>query len=303
MKSILGRILLLLVFVALLVLGFYVVRRLMITYLEFQSFWHYVVRITAVMAAVFAVILLVRRISARHPVESLGAEPPVAPPFKISNLVKRIVDIGISVVILIVLLPVLVVISLLIFILEGYPIFYISTRYIALDQSISVLKFRTMVRDATSPKYRLKERFMRDGYLDIPLDCEVYTPIGRFLERTQIVELLQLFNVLLHGMSLIGNRPLPRENVMLLRQFDGWEGRFASPAGLSGISQIVGKLNQSPRERLELECLYSSLYRDEATNTLLCDLLITYYTVRLLILGKPLPIEHAKRMMLSASGK
>jgi lipopolysaccharide/colanic/teichoic acid biosynthesis glycosyltransferase len=279
------------------------VRRLMGAYLEFQSFEHYVIRIVAVLGAVFAVILVIQLFAARNPADDLGVPPAPEPDFKLSNLAKRVADIVISVIILTFLFPVLVVISLLIFVLEGYPIFYISKRYISLDQCVSVLKFRTMVRDATSPKYRLRERFMRDGYLDIPLDCEVYTPIGRFLERTQLVEVLQLFNILLHGMSLIGNRPLPRDNINLLKQFDGWEGRFASPAGLSGLSQVVGKLNQSPRERLELECLYSNLYRDKGANILLCDLFITYYTCRLLFLGKPLPIEHAKKMISSASGK
>ena len=43
-----------------------------------------------------------------------------------------------------------------------------------------------------TPKYKLKERYMKDGYLDIPLNCEAYTKIGRILERTQVVELLQL---------------------------------------------------------------------------------------------------------------
>lgn len=143
---------------------------------------------------------------------------------------------------------------------------------------------------------------MRDGYLDIPLECEVYTPIGRFLERTQLVETLQLFNVLLHGMSLIGNRPLPKDNILLLSQFDGWERRFNSPAGLTGLSQVVGKLNQSPQGRLELEGMYSNLYRKKDANILICDMYILYYTVRFLLFKRPLPLEDAKRIVVAASG-
>ena len=139
---------------------------------------------------------------------------------------------------------------------------------------------------------------MRDGYLDIPLYCEVYTPIGRFLERTQLVEILQLFNILFHGMSLIGNRPLPRENIELLKQFPGWEGRFDSPAGITGLSQVVGKLNQTPQERLELECLYSNAYKSRNGNIFLCDLYIAYYTVRLLLFDQPLSIEGARRLLI-----
>ena len=145
--------------------------------------------------------------------------------------------------------------AVLILLTEGRPIFYISTRYIGLHRSARIIKFRTMVRDANSPGYRLKERFMRNGYLDIPIDCEVYTSIGRILERLQIVEMLQLINVLLDGMSLVGNRPLPKENLDLLAQFPSWEQRFASPAGITGISQIVGKVNLGPAQRLALESL------------------------------------------------
>jgi lipopolysaccharide/colanic/teichoic acid biosynthesis glycosyltransferase len=143
---------------------------------------------------------------------------------------------------------------------------------------------------------------MKDGFLDIPLDCEVYTPIGRFLERTQLVEILQLFNVLVHGMSLIGNRPLPRENVLLLQKFTGWERRFGSPAGLTGISQVVGKQNQNPQGRLQLEGMYTQLYRAKGRNILLCDLYITYYTVRLLLFKKTLPVERAMHILSVASG-
>lgn len=294
--------LLLVVCAAVACIGYYV-RELMITHLKYHGFWHYVVRVVSVMVTVFAIILSIQFFSALNPAESLGAGPTEDLQFKVSNLAKRLTDIFLSVLILTLLFPLLVFVSLLILILEGYPIFYISKRYIALDQCVSVLKFRTMVKDATSPKYRLKERYMRGGYLDIPLDCEVYTPIGRLLERTQIVETLQLFNVLLHGMSLIGNRPLPRDNINLLKQFDGWEGRFASPTGLTGLSQIVGKLNQTPQERLELECSYSNLYRDKGANILLCDVYIVYYTIRLLFLKKALPIDQARRIVLTATGK
>ena len=131
------------------------------------------------------------------------------------------------------------------------------------DRTIPVFKFRTMVRDATSPKYRLAERYMRDGYLDIPLSCEVYTPLGRLLERLQIVELPQMLNVLFHGMSIIGNRPLPQDNVRCLQKHDGWEQRFDCPAGISGISQIVGKLNLRPEERLSLRSRMPSATRTE----------------------------------------
>jgi lipopolysaccharide/colanic/teichoic acid biosynthesis glycosyltransferase len=263
----------------------------------------YLAQTIAVFGAGLVIFLAIQLFAVRSPTDAIGTASVSKIDFKISNLLKRITDIVISIILLTLLFPILVLAAVLIFVLEGYPIFYISRRYIALDRCVSILKFRTMVRDATSPKYQLRERFMRDGYLDIPLSCEVYTPLGRLLERTQLVEILQLFNILFHGMSLIGNRPLPRENIELLKQFDGWERRFDSPAGLSGLSQIVGKLNQTPQERLELESLYSSLYGINGGNNFLCDLFIAYYTIRLLLFGKPLTIEGARKLVKIASGK
>ncbi len=216
----------------------------------------------------------------------------------LSQTLKRIIDVAVAFVLLALISPLLMLVGLLIFILEGWPIFYVSRRFVSLDRSIPIFKFRTMVRDAKSPKYNLNERFMRDGYLDIPVDCEVYTPIGRILEKTQMVEILQLFNIIFHGVSLIGNRPLPRENLELLKKFDGWQERFDSPAGITGITQVVGKMQQQPRERIELERLYSRLYRNG--NVIKCDFFIAWHTVRLVLLGKPLSIEAARQLMLES---
>jgi lipopolysaccharide/colanic/teichoic acid biosynthesis glycosyltransferase len=217
---------------------------------------------------------------------------------RLNHILKRIFDLVFSLVLLILILPLLILVALLILVLEGWPVLYVSKRCVALNRSIPIFKFRTMVKDAKSPKYRLNERFMRDGYLDIPIDCEVYTPIGRWLERTQMVEILQLFNILFHGVSLIGNRPLPLENINLLRKFEGWEGRFDSPAGISGITQVVGKMQQQPRERIELECLYSKLYQNG--NVFICDFVIIWYTIRMILFRKPLSIEAARNLMLKA---
>jgi len=277
-------------------------RLLMVSHITFHSGWHYILRYVAVVAGFFLLLSAVQSVSIRSPVEVLGTPCLPETPYKFSNVSKRVADIILSITLLSILLPLLLLTSLLIFIAEGPPVFYISQRYISLDRCISVLKFRTMAKDALSPKYKLKERFMRNGYLDIPLSCEVYTPIGRFLERTQIVETLQLVNVLLHGMSIVGNRPLPRDNILLLRQFPGWERRFSSPAGLTGLSQIVGKMNQTPQVRLELEGQYSALYGKKDANIFLCDIYIVFYTVRLLLLKKTLELNEARRLIGRASG-
>jgi lipopolysaccharide/colanic/teichoic acid biosynthesis glycosyltransferase len=223
--------------------------------------------------------------------------------FKLTNFAKRCIDLSLATLALVIVSPLLVLVGILIVALEGRPVFYRSRRFITKDKSVNILKFRTMTPDATSPKYRLNERYMRNGFLDIPLDCEVYTPIGRILERTQIVEMLQLLNIIFHGMSFIGNRPLPKENIELLRcMFPEWERRFDSPAGLSGLSQIVGKLNQSPAQRIQLEHMYSTVYINPGGNILRIDGFIWYFTLRLLFFGKYISIDEAKALVRSSGG-
>jgi lipopolysaccharide/colanic/teichoic acid biosynthesis glycosyltransferase len=219
---------------------------------------------------------------------------------KVSNVLKRFLDILLSCIALLVLSPVLVLVSIVLYLIEGAPLFYISQRYISSTRCVAIFKFRTMVRDAGSAKYALKDRFMRGGYLDVPLQCEVYTPLGRLLERTQLVEVLQFFNVLRDGMSLIGNRPLPPDNIEALRRVPEWQRRFDCPAGITGIAQVVGKHSLSPEERLELESLYGSVYKNPNGNILWCDLLIVLYTIRLLLFGKNLSLADAKSLLKRA---
>jgi len=214
-----------------------------------------------------------------------------------TQVLKRTIDIFAASSLLIILSPLLVFIAIAIWVREGRPIFYISKRYIGVNREESIVKFRTMVLDAKSPKYNLAARFMKDGYLDIPVNCEVYTGTGRLLEKSQLVEALQLLNVLFHGLSIIGNRPLPKENIMHLQQFEGWEMRFASPAGMTGISQVIGKFNLKPKERLEIEKLYSRVYQEG--NVLKCDFEIIFFTIRLIVTGKTISVEYARKLLES----
>jgi len=210
---------------------------------------------------------------------------------------KRTLDFTCTLIGLVFAVPLIVLISLISLALQGFPIFYTSKRYIATDKAVRIYKFRSMVRDAKSRKYDLSGRFMQDGFLDIPIDCEVYTPFGRILERTELVELPQIFNVLLNGMSLVGNRALPEENVRMLGVFLGWEERFDSPCGLTGISQVVGKHNLTPMQRITLECLYSRVYK--RGNVVKADFFILLATARLILLGAYMSYEDAQALLES----
>ena len=213
---------------------------------------------------------------------------------------KRIEDIVFSLLILIIFFPILILFSIASLLLEGWPIFYISRRMVGLNKVIKIVKFRTMAKDAKSEKYGLEKKYMKDGYLDIPIGSEVFTPIGRILEKTQLVEVPQVFAVLYGKISFVGNRPLP----MKKKYPEKWEGRFKSPAGITGISQVVGKFELSSKQRLDLECLYSKVYQEG--NVLKADAYIFFSTIIFLLFREPVAYrsyKSAKNILLSCLNK
>jgi len=224
----------------------------------------------------------------------------------IYRLLKRVEDIIVSALIIVIFSPILIIVSVVSLLAQGCPVFYISKRMIGINKSTRIFKFRTMVRDAKSEKYGLEIKYMKDGYLDIPLSSEVYTPVGRILEKTQIVEIPQLFAVLFGKISFVGNRPLPEKNIELLKDKypNIWKDRFKSPAGITGISQIVGKFDLAPDQRLELECLYSKVYKEG--NVLKADAYIFFSTVILLLVQESVAYrsyDSAKNVLLSCLKK
>jgi exopolysaccharide biosynthesis polyprenyl glycosylphosphotransferase len=169
--------------------------------------------------------------------------------------IKKIMDISVSIFLIICLSPLLLVISILIKITSKGPIVFKQARVGLRGRQFSLYKFRTMIADAEILKKDLAAENEMDGpVFKIKNDPRV-TSIGKFLRRTGLDELPQLFNILKGEMSLIGPRPpLPTETV----QYKRWQlRRLSVKPGLSCFWQIKTDRNNIKFEKwMELDLAY-----------------------------------------------
>lgn len=151
-------------------------------------------------------------------------------------LAKRAFDIIGSLLGLVLLSPVLAAVSVAIRARDGAPILFRQTRVGMHGRQFELLKFRTMIANAEDLKHGLADQNERNGpAFKISNDPRI-TQTGRFLRRTSLDELPQLWNVLTGSMSLVGPRPpLPEEVV----EYDPWHRRRLSmKPGITGLWQV-----------------------------------------------------------------
>lgn len=179
------------------------------------------------------------------------------------EVLRRFVDITISLSLIILLLPLFVLIAIVVKLESKGPIFYISKRAGKGYKIFNFYKFRTMHLGADSQReeleklnlYSLKNSSAR--FFKIKNDPRI-TKVGAFLRNTSLDELPQLFNVLTGDMSIVGNRPLPLYEAATLTTNE-WAERFMAPAGITGLWQIKkrGRDKMSVEERINLDIDYA----------------------------------------------
>ena len=169
------------------------------------------------------------------PVYSLVAGPDRA----LALAGKRALDVAVSGAALVLLSPVLLVIAVAIAADSGRPILFTQERVGLHGRRFRLLKFRTMARDAEARRAELVEHNEVHGPAFKVTDDPRITRVGRFLRRTSLDELPQLWNVLIGEMSLVGPRPpLPGEVV----DYDLWHRRRLSmKPGITGLWQIEAR--------------------------------------------------------------
>jgi lipopolysaccharide/colanic/teichoic acid biosynthesis glycosyltransferase len=158
---------------------------------------------------------------------------------------KRALDVVAAVVLLIAGSPVLLTIALLIYLEDWQMPIYAQRRAGRHHQPFVMYKFRSMKVGTPS----ISTEDMQQ------LKLEPYTRLGRFLRRTSLDELPQLWNVLLGQMSFIGPRPalLTQTPVLEARVRDGVDDLLP---GLTGLAQVSGRDDLSDGEKVRLDALY-----------------------------------------------
>ena len=176
-----------------------------------------------------------------------------------ARVLKRSGDILFSLTVLTLGSPVFLALALLVKISSRGPVFYVQQRVGRDYRSFGCIKFRTMRRDADrilsrllSESADLQEEFRND--FKLRNDPRI-TRLGRFLRRSSLDELPQFLNVLRGEMSLVGPRPIVRQE--LPRYGDRMEEVLAVRPGLTGLWQVSGRNNLSYDERVALDLRYA----------------------------------------------
>jgi lipopolysaccharide/colanic/teichoic acid biosynthesis glycosyltransferase len=178
-------------------------------------------------------------------------------------MVKRSGDLVFSLAVLSLGAPLFLLLGLMVKLTSRGPVFYVQQRVGRDYRSFGCIKFRTMRRDADhvlglllaqSPD--LAEEFRNDYKLK---NDPRITPLGKFLRRSSLDELPQFWNVLKGEMSVVGPRPIVRDE--LERYGDCMEEVLAVRPGLTGLWQVSGRNNLAYSTRVRLDLRYAR-YRD-----------------------------------------
>ncbi len=171
-----------------------------------------------------------------------------APTYGLSGFLKRCVDVVLSFLLLIGLSPILALLALVLRVRQGSPVLFQQERVGLNGKTFPLLKFRTMSLDAET---------VSGPVFAAPDDPRV-TRFGRFLRRSSLDELPQLFNVLVGHMSLVGPRP---ERPVFIDEFKHTVPRYMLrhrvKAGLTGWAQVNGlRGNTSLPKRIQFDLYY-----------------------------------------------
>ena len=175
--------------------------------------------------------------------------PVIFSPVKNNDLVYRFIkktaDEVLSLIGIIILIPMFVIVSAAIKLEDGGRVFYKQPRITIGGRTFQLIKFRSMREE------------VGDIHVSATEDDDRITKVGRFIRKFRIDEFPQLFNVLIGEMSLVGPRPEMVENVRAYSiELPEFTYRQRMKAGLTGLAQVYGRYNTSPKDKLMYDLMY-----------------------------------------------
>ncbi|KAA0206343.1 sugar transferase [Candidatus Uhrbacteria bacterium] len=183
------------------------------------------------------------------------------------RIAKRLFDIVVSLLLLLIVAPILLVFAILLLIEDGWPVVFMNERIGERGRSFRLFKLRSMYRKySIGPQFGkqkeamkleqklIKEKSIKEGPVYKIADDPRVTPVGRFIRRWSIDELPQFFNVLTGDMSLVGPRPhQPRE----VEKYAPHHRRvLAIKPGITGMAQISGRSDLEFEDEVRLDAWY-----------------------------------------------
>jgi exopolysaccharide biosynthesis polyprenyl glycosylphosphotransferase len=177
-----------------------------------------------------------------------------------TQVAKRIFDVVVSLLLLVVLAPLLLALAFAVKVSSKGPVFFIQKRVGQYGRRFRFFKFRSMY--VNTPVYAITPQSGHDPRI---------TPIGRFLRRSSLDELPQLFNVLMGNMSLVGPRP---EMPFIVEQYnDLHRQRLNVKPGITGLWQISADRRIAIHENMDYDMYYIN------NQSFLLDMVILVKTV------------------------
>jgi len=202
----------------------------------------------------------------------------LVPPGSGYHVVKRTVDVAVVLLVAIVVLPIAALCALAVKLDDpSGPVLFRQQRTGRSGRRITVHKFRSMVVDAEARKAELVALNLRNGPdFKIERDPRI-TRVGRWLRKSSLDEIPQLWDVLVGRMTLVG----PRPTSMGPEVYEPWQmERFDVRPGLTGLWQVGGRTSSSFNERIRLDISYCT------RRSLRLDLVILARTIPTVLLGK-----------------
>lgn len=184
---------------------------------------------------------------------------------------KRIMDIVISLLALIVFSPIMLAVAVAIKLYDHGPVLYSQVRLTKDSREFRIYKFRSMRTDAE-----------KDGVarLSTGENDDRITPIGKIIRKLRLDELPQLFNILSGDLSIVGPRPeRPEIAAQYMEEMPEFILRLQAKAGLTGYAQVYGKYNTTPYDKLQMDLMYI------AHPSIVEDLKIMMATVKILFMS------------------